>query len=427
MKTKITSVVAKFLLVLLMLVPFLHAEANGVVPGYVLVRIQPWTGIGDVLSAVGIDSDDNNDAYEQVPNTYLYAVATPRGESEKHFVARLRAVNGVAYAETDTFTGDPKSVPLDRFPPPEALFANSVSNLISQKSSPAEIVNAGLAPLLYLTQPAYNLIDLGTVHSYVTGKGIKVAVLDTGVNPNHPTLYGRCTQGYNAFDKDLPPYEYYDGTHNGVVGHGTMIASLIARIAPNAEIVPVRVMNGDGVGTGFAAIKGLVFAVGEGAKVVNLSFGTNTRLHSLEEMVRMAIASGSVVVASAGNNGVTQPHYPAALPGVIGVASVTSAKTKSDFSNYGSWVSVSAPGNDILGAHLDGGYARWSGTSFAAPFVAAQATLLLERDPYLTPASVRQRIRSTARSLNQQNPSLRGLLGTGLISISNSVLSTPKR
>jgi subtilisin family serine protease len=413
---------------LTLLLPPRPANADGIVSGYVLVRVRDGAGIGDVIKAInGDDDDDDEDTLilEQVPNTNIYALRLPVGTTEADFAARLSTITGVQYAEPDTYLGDPKTLPFELVAPPIPE-GQDVGNYIPQKASLFELQAAGVVTAPYVNQAAYSQVRLGYSHYLADGDGVKVAVLDTGVNPNHPALYGRCTQGYNAINKDLPSTELLDGLYNRSAGHGTMIAGVISRLAPKAEIVPVRVLNADGAGTGLSVIKGIYFSVGEGCRVINLSLSSATRLRALEESVAYAISSGVVVVASAGNDGVNQPRWPAACAGVIAVASLDGDHRRSAFSNYGPYITVCAPGNGIHGPFYTGGYANWSGTSFAAPFVAGQAVLLFSRNSSLTGASVRSAIRSSARSVLPWNPDSNRMLGAGLIDIEKSLRNTPR-
>jgi subtilisin family serine protease len=385
MKKILLPFAARFGLILTLVFAVRMARADGIVPGYILLRIEEWQSIENVLAALGIDDDDDDDdgdgILEQIPNTRIYAIDKPRFETEQQLA----------------------------------------------EATLQQIMNAGLAPAAYANQPAYTQARLNSSHTLATGEGIKIAILDTGVNPEHATVYGRCPQGFNAINQDLPTLDVPDGILNEVVGHGTMIAGLIARLAPNATLVPVRVLNGDGIGTGLSAAKGVMFAKEEGARVINISFSGGVFHEAMNEVIQLALEDGCTIVASAGNDGEGRTRYPAGMTGVISVASVQANGARSLFSNYGRTIDICAPGNAIVGASETGGYATWSGTSFAAPFVAAQAALLIERDSTLTPAQVITKIRQTAHSVSAYNPALRGLLGSGQISIEASLLTIPRR
>ena len=410
----------------LLLLTVQNVRADGVVRGYVLVRVEDSVNINSLLTALGLDNNGSI-VIERIPNTSIYAVSLPWFDTEEDFAEQLRGIPGVRYAEADSYIGDPKSVPVDSIPPSSQLSISLVSDLLPLRASLTQIVNAGLAPAAYAGQPAYSQVQLGVSPTLSTGRGIKVAVLDTGVSPLHPTLYGHCIPGYNAVNESLLPLDAPDGTLNKILGHGTMIAGLIARIAPDADIVPVRVSNNDGIVTGLSAAKGVMFAKAQGARVLSLSFSSSVFSESLNEVLQSVQASGAVVVASAGNYDLGKTRYPAGMNGVIAVASVDSNGTRSAFSNYGKYIDVCAPGNGIIGANFNGGYITWSGTSFAVPFVAAQAALILERDGTLCPAQVLARIQNTARDISAANPKMDKKLGAGLITIEASLRATPRR
>jgi subtilisin family serine protease len=301
------------------------------------------------------------------------------------------------------------------------LYQGSIGDFIAQRASLSELASAGVSTGEYIWQPAYAQIRLDAVSAEHCGDGVKVAVLDTGANPLHCSLYGRCAQGFDALNGTDSSDEILDGVTNAVVGHGTMAASLIARVAPDAEIVPVRVLNADGVGSGLSVATGIRAAVSEGARVINMSLSSTTPSRSVTEAVAFAIASRATIVASAGNDDSGAKRYPAACPGVIAVASVDASGARSAFSNYGTHVSVCAPGEAIHGARYDGGFSRWNGTSFAAPFVAGQAVLLTRRFPEWTPAQIRARIRATTTRHGASNAAFSGLLGTGVVDIERSL------
>jgi membrane-anchored mycosin MYCP len=256
----------------------------------------------------------------------------------------------------------------------------------------------------------YPQADLAAV---ATGAGVRVAVIDSGVDAATPALRGRVAAGADFLHNDP------DGRQD-CVGHGTEVASLIVGrpgrdpgfqgLAPGATIVPVRVSeeedeqggttSGDRVSFGDFA-DAIDWAVDEGgADVINLSLVTSEGNTPVRAAIARAIARGVVVVAAAGNHGgPDDPNptpFPAAYPGVIGVGALTADGVRASYSQHGDYVDVVAAGDKITAALPGGGLKIDSGTSFASPFVAATAALIKQRFPQATPAEVARRIEATA-------------------------------
>ena len=147
--------------------------------------------------------------------------------------------------------------------------------------------------------------------------------------------------------------------------------------------MPVRVLDTDGTSNGFMVAEAVLDAVASGASVINMSFGTDHKLESkvLKEAIKVATKSGVVVVAAAGNDGTSLPHYPAAIDDVVGVGALSTRPPSASFSARGDSVDLATIGVDLTGPIPGGGYAQWSGTSMAAPIVAAQFALLRARNP----------------------------------------------
>ncbi|MEY9092864.1 S8 family peptidase [Paenibacillus sp. RC84] len=211
-----------------------------------------------------------------------------------------------------------------------------------------------------------------------SASSVVIAVLDTGVELTHPDLAAHLVPGYDYVDNDSNPS---DGN-----GHGTHVAGIaaavtnngigIAGVAPLASIQPVRVLDNSGNGTVSNISNAIIYASFFGAKVINLSLGSPYSSTTLQYALDYAWGKGSVIVASAGNDGSTTPNYPAAYSTVISVASTDSADNISSFSNRGSWVQVAAPGTTILSTFPGSSYAYLSGTSMSAPHVSGVAALL---------------------------------------------------
>ncbi|TYR81327.1 peptidase S8 [Priestia megaterium] len=207
---------------------------------------------------------------------------------------------------------------------------------------------------------------------------IKIAILDTGVQLDHPDLAAKLLPGVNFADGNFVP--------NDRNGHGTHVAGIAAAVtnnnlgvagtAPLASILPARVLDDSGNGLLSNIANGIVYAANEGAEVINLSLGAPQGSTTLQNAVNYAWNKGSVLIAAAGNDGSTAITYPAYYSNVIAVASTDSSNQKSVFSNYGTWVEVAAPGSNILSTYIGGYYAYLSGTSMASPHAAGLAGLL---------------------------------------------------
>ncbi|MEW1718912.1 type VII secretion-associated serine protease mycosin [Streptomyces sp. NPDC093109] len=250
------------------------------------------------------------------------------------------------------------------------------------------------------------------------GTGVTVAVLDTGVDDNHPDLEGQVLPG-----KDLIGFGAVRGDRSWA-RHGTAMAGIIAGhghgfdrsdgvlgIAPEAKILPVRVIL-EGTdperakarsSKGGALAEGIRWAADHGADVINLSLGDDSESAHPEagedEAVQYALAKGAVVVASAGNGGEKGDHisYPAAYPGVIAVTAVDRYGTHAAFSTRRWYATVSAPGVDVVIADPDHRYYEGWGTSAAAAFVSGAVALIRSAHPDLTPAQIKQLLADTAR------------------------------
>lgn len=239
----------------------------------------------------------------------------------------------------------------------------------------------GTDPSVWVSQPALAQVSVSGAHEATTGEGVVVAVLDTGVQPDHPVLAGRLVGGIDVLDGDTDPTEVADGLDDDgdgavdeAMGHGTHVAGIVLAVAPDARIMPIRVLTADGVGFVFSVAEGIRYAVAAGADVINLSLGTTVNSALMREVIDEA-EDDVVIVAAAGNEGTTARQYPAALEDVLSVASVDSTDVRSPFSNHG-WVDVAAPGQDVVSSLPTDGYAAWDGTSMATPIVAGQAALL---------------------------------------------------
>jgi len=281
----------------------------------------------------------------------------------------------------------------------------------------------GNDPAVWRSQRALTTVRAAEAHGASRGEGTIVAVIDTGFRLSHPGLSNRFTSnGYDLVDDDADPSETLngvdddkDGRTDEGRGHGTHVAGIVAVAAPGAKIMPLRVLDDEGRGYVWTTAEAIRWASERDADVINLSLGTAADSELLEDAVEDAEEDGAVVVASAGNDSRSQKQWPAADDDVVAVASVTPTDDRSPFSNFGPWVDVAAPGQRIVSTFPGGVYARWDGTSMAAPFVAAQAALLRAQRPAADPEYLVALIRQTAVPVGPG-------LGAGRIDLAASLL-----
>ncbi|MDX9758619.1 MAG: S8 family serine peptidase [Bacteroidota bacterium] len=290
---------------------------------------------------------------------------------------------------------------------------------------------------------------------------ITIGIIDTGIDPDHPDLRGQhwinagedrnrngrfdpwpstetragvagdldgIDDDGNGFIDDVIGYDFVDqpGAHNAAggdyiepdplpldeMGHGTSVAGIIgaamdngigvAGIAPDCRMMTLRAFDARGFGAEGDVARALAYAVANGARVVNMSFGDVVYSRVLRDVIRWAHARGVVMIASAGNAQSTALHYPSAYDETISVSATAANDVLAGFSNYGQTVDIAAPGSDILTTDRDGRYTAFYGTSAAAPFVTGAAALILSRNPAHAPEEVRGMLIAAAEDLGAQ-------------------------
>ena len=246
------------------------------------------------------------------------------------------------------------------------------------------------------------LLDPARVWSVTRGAGVRVGVVDSGVDDDNPQLRGKVFAGHDFLRNT-------DGARFDCAPHGTAVASIIAAapldgtgfhgVAPDARIVPARITDTDAIkgGPGVVAA-GIRYTVDSGVRVLNLSLTVYQDAPEIKQAVEYARAHDVLIVAAAGNNhddGNPTP-YPAAYPGVLGVGSIDISGARAPDSQSGDYVDLVAPGVDVTGCVPGAGHRLWKGTSFATPFVAGTAALVRAAYPKLTADEVADRLIRTA-------------------------------
>lgn len=253
----------------------------------------------------------------------------------------------------------------------------------------------------------WNLPKIDTESGWNVTKGsedIVVAVVDTGVQSDHPDLKGRLVQGVNIVDPSSPPEDD--------VGHGTHVAGIISASVNNGEgvagmtwytkIMPVKALDSSGAGSTYSVAEGILWATDHGADVINMSLGNYATAEFLHDALKYAYDHGVVLVAASGNDNTDRPGFPAAYEEVLAVAATDPDDSRAEYSNYGDYIDIAAPGTSIPSTYPGSRYAALSGTSMASPHVSALASLVRAANPKLTNAEVMDVLRKTAKDLGAQ-------------------------
>ena len=246
-------------------------------------------------------------------------------------------------------------------------------------------------------QYVVSTLHLRQAHGLATGNRVLVAVIDSAIDAMHPELQGIVAAQFDAVGGQPLPHKHGTGMASAIAAHARLLG-----VAPAAQILAIRAFDASIAGaqsTTTRLLDGLQWTATSGARVINMSF-TGPADRKMHEMLAAAHRNGMVLVAAAGNNGPQAPEaYPAAYPEVIAVTATDIDDKLFDGANQGRYVSVAAPGVDVLVAAPNGGYDFTTGTSVATAHVSGLAALLLERDPVLTPDAVRAILMRTARDL----------------------------
>lgn len=276
----------------------------------------------------------------------------------------------------------------------------------------------------YYTEYQWNLPLIGMEQSWDVSEGssdVIVAVVDTGVDMEHPEFKGKLVEGYNVLeDNNSPQDDNGHGTHvSGVIAARTNNDDGIAGITWKSKLMPIKAIGADGSGSAVDIAQGIYWATDHGADVINLSVGNYTSSAALKEACQYAYNNNVVLVAASGNDATDQPSYPAAYDEVLSVAAVDHRKERADFSNFGEYVDVAAPGVDIPSTYIYSDYASLSGTSMACPHVAALASLVRSVHHDMKNSDVMELIRQSAVDLGP--PGHDQLYGYGMINVNQTL------
>ena len=393
----------------------------------VIVQISPLADINTIAAGLGATVVDN------IPGTTTYLLNVPL-QIPSSFAFLL----GIQWVELNT------SVNLPNIP---------LSGLVT--------VPGATAADWYKMQPSWQKIRAAKALPYSTGRGVVVADINSQVDYSHPALRGHLTSGYDFVASKPSSYSSLEQSENALLeqsenalleqsenalleqsenalleeyggtllrdaglnslspaySHGTLCVGVIAAIAPDSMIMPLRVFDDNGGSDVFMIAKAIRWAASHGAHVINMSFGTATNSKAIKSAIDYAKNSNVVLVASAGNANSSARHYPSGYAGVLSTAATDLQDKKAVFSNYGSSIFVDAPGQNIFGPYPGGYYTIASGTSFAAPAVAGTAALVRSLRTYGTANS----ISGAAVNIDSINPNYADQLGYGRIDVLRAV------
>lgn len=309
---------------------------------------------------------------------------------------------------------------------------------------PEFVMDALFVPNDPIITQQYHITRINCFQAWDINQGdtnVSIGIVDSGSDLDHPDLAANIKYNYadpingidddnNGFVDDFMGWDFYNGDNDPNIqgtgsDHGSHVSGCASQVTNN---------NVHGGGPGFKvklritkhapdfpspsifnSNDGIVYQYQNGAKVINCSFGSSSYSSATQNIVNNAWASGTVIVASAGNDGVYTPRYPGAYDNVVCVAASNSNDLKAGFSNYHESVDVIAPGESILSTVFNDGYAVFSGTSMSSPVTAGVVGLIRSKYPSWTPAQVVDRLKLGVDSVYHLNPNYIGMIGTGRV------------
>jgi len=375
-------------------------------------------------------------------NGNLHSFRIPDGQSADALVSAIALEAGVTNVEADAAFQLPAPVLLDQST--VSVLNQSTVSVLNQ--STVSVLNALLdtSPVLYygatvpngyLQQPAMQLVNRSGAQQVAAGTGVIIALIDGGIDTQHPALQGALLPGFN-FLNDSADVSAFSGLDQSTVsvlnqstvsvlnqstvsvlnqstvsvlnqstvsvlnslppyfGHGTEHAGVLRLVAPQSSILPLRAFQDNGTAELYNIVRAIYYAVDQGAKVISMSFSCDCQSKELAEAIRYASQRGVLLTGSVGNDASQARLFPAAYSSVMGVGASNLDDTAASFSNYGSAVFVVAPGAGVITTFPGGNYAAVWGTSFSSPQVAGQAALLLSKG--ITPSAIAQTIFATS-------------------------------
>ncbi|MBN2226962.1 MAG: S8 family serine peptidase [candidate division Zixibacteria bacterium] len=290
------------------------------------------------------------------------------------------------------------SQPGVRFVQPDYVMSLPETGQISQEFPDGNrpVYVRGVSPETYYKQPGVYNIGVDSANIIATGTDVLVAVIDNGFDFDHPLF----KQAYISSGYDYIDFDNDASAEPGTLqSHGTFVAGIVVRVAPDCKLLPLRAFNEEGVGNCFAIAQAISKAIDDDANVINMSFSMYQSNPLIEHAITEAVRAGIALVAAVGNDSCDITSYPGAYQYVLAVSAINDADVLASFSNYGDYIDICAPGVDIYSA-LSGEYewGTWSGTSFAAPFVSAACALVLDLKPAWKSRKVWNHIKTTANT-----------------------------
>lgn len=420
-------------------------ERSTHVPGEVVVQVNQGFSTQS-LRAFGASGSRPKQRL-RVQNQEFMLMNVPQQQNINQVLQQLRQDPAVQYADYN-----PRYMALQQYPqaprpmnyataPRVGLFNTGNPPALGAGTAAPGVLNDAFAPL------QWSLNTVGIPNAWnIGGQGnaqVIVAVIDSGVDYQHPDLKGQIINGKD-FMPDTVSGPNGEGSPDAIgndpldqMGHGTHVAGVIAAlannqtgiagIAPGVKVLNIKTLNRDGWGSAFAVAQGITSAVDQGARIINLSLGSPEGSKPIELAIQYAQSKGALIIAASGN-AFTKTFFPARYPGVMAVGATNQSDWLADFSNHDERINVVAPGVDILSTtptfmtntmlqqKIDSFYSVMSGTSMAAPMVSAQAALLLSRNPHLSAQDIQDIIQKTARKVGDQR-----LFGHGRIQIDASL------